>query len=224
MGWLSRCCPSGAERRKPPSVWGWPVTTPVFRRVANGEDATAAIADRLVEITVVDGCGDEADTAQLVVDDRDGVVERPARGATLGTRQGGLVPMGQFIVDITASVGPLRQMRITKTAAGMAGPIRAPRTVAWEGMSLGALVDSIAGLYDLGPMVDRTLGAISLPCVAQTSENDLHLLTRLGALNSFIVAPKAGRLIVAQRDVGSCPTAPQLLRYKWIGLILRDGK
>ena len=184
--------------------------TPAFRIVADGADVTAVIQDRLLELTVQDLAGGEADTATLGIDDRANRVALPAHQAkleiSLGTRQTGLVAMGAFLVDRTELSGPPSTLRIQASAADMSGAIRAPRTTAWEGQTLGDIARAIAARAGLKPVVAAELDAIAVPYLAQTSESDLHLLTRLGAQHHFTFAPKAGHLILAAKGGDTLPT------------------
>lgn len=184
--------------------------TPAFRIVADGEDVTTVIQDRLVELTIQDLAGGEADTATLVIDDRANRVALPAHQAkleiALGTRQTGLVSMGAFLVDRTELSGPPNTLRIQASAADMSGTIRAPRTTAWENLTVGDIGRAIASRAGLTPVIAVALDAIHVPFLAQTSESDLHLLTRLGAQHHFTFAPKAGHLILAAKGGDTLPT------------------
>lgn len=184
--------------------------TPAFRVIADGEDVTLRIADRLVDLSVTDVAGGEADTVEMVIDDRDGRLALPPHQSelkvALGLRETGLVDLGSFLVDETELSGMPQQLRIRGTAADMSGPIRAPRTQAWEGRTLGDIARAIAGRAGLTALVAPALDGLILPFVAQTAESDLHLLTRLGGLHHFTFAPKAGRLILAERGSAALPT------------------
>lgn len=54
---------------------------PAFRISADGADITALISDRLIELQLTDKPGLESDTFQITIDDRDGAVTLPRRGA-----------------------------------------------------------------------------------------------------------------------------------------------
>ena len=69
---------------------------PVFKVLANGQDITALLADRLESLQVVDKAGLDSDELTITLDDRDGAVGLPARGAvlevSLGYAETGLSP------------------------------------------------------------------------------------------------------------------------------------
>ncbi|TET04914.1 late control protein, partial [Burkholderia cepacia] len=55
----------------------------IFQVVANGSDVTKVIQDRVLEIRSMDKPGLDADECTITLDDRDGRVEFPPKGATL---------------------------------------------------------------------------------------------------------------------------------------------
>ena len=57
--------------------------TPTFRVVADGSDITALINDRLLLLRTTDKPGMESDDFELRIDDRDGAVSLPGRGASI---------------------------------------------------------------------------------------------------------------------------------------------
>ena len=57
--------------------------TPQARVEVNGKDITALITDRLLMIQTIDKAGMEADQFEIRLDDRDGKLSLPARGAVL---------------------------------------------------------------------------------------------------------------------------------------------
>jgi len=179
---------------------------PLMRITAEGEDVTARVADRLVSLRIADEAGIEADTLSLTLDDRDARLAVPAAEALVrvslgmaGPRPVPLTPMGAWRVDDTELTGPERQLRIAATAADMRGAIRSPRTRAWEGVSLGEIVRTIADEAGLSPAVADELAAIEPGYVAQTAESDLHLLTRLARRYSAVVKAASARLVLVRR-------------------------
>lgn len=185
---------------------------PLIRITAEGEDVTARVQDRLLELRVLDAAGIEADTLSITLDDRDARLALPPHQSVVrvwlgmaGAAPGAvpLTPMGAFRVDETQLTGPTRQMRIRATAADMSGAIRAPRTRAWEGASLGDMLRAIAGEHALQPVADAALGAYAPGYVAQTAESDLHLLTRIARRVGGLIKPADGRLVLARRGAGT---------------------
>ncbi len=180
--------------------------TPAFRVRADGEDVTALIADRLMSLALDDGDGMEADTLEIVLDDRGGRLVEPETGAVLevalGRSADALVELGAFTVNGVAGEGPLRSLTIRAEAADLAGPIRSPRTRAWEATTLAGVTDAIAARAGLAPFVSESLRGAAIAYEAQTAESDLHFLTRLAKRFDAIAKPAGGRLVVARRGEG----------------------
>lgn len=190
---------------------------PVFQIVADGENVTARVAERLLELRISDESGFEADTLELTLDDRDGRLQVPPHQSLIKVSLGlagsvsvPLTPMGSFRVDETELSGPVRRMRISATATDMSGDIRSPRTRAWEGVSIKDMVDKIAGEAGLKPVVAPDLARIVLPYLAQTGESNLHLLTRWASRNGVVLKPADGRLVLVKRGAGEAADGTEL--------------
>lgn len=78
---------------------------PDYQLTVNGRDISRAIkADaRLISLTLTESRGDEADQLDIELDDSDGALDLPKKGAELALRLGweglGLVDKGTFEVD-----------------------------------------------------------------------------------------------------------------------------
>lgn len=180
--------------------------TPAFTITADGEDMTALIADRLLSLSINDGDGMDADTLDLQLDNRGRRIVEPATGArlavALGYRGQALVQMGTWTVNGVGGSGPIETMTIRAEAEDLSGPIRSPRTRAWEETTLSAVVTSIARRAGLTPFVSPRLAGIAIDYEAQTAESDLHFVTRLAKRFDAIAKPASGRLVVARRGEG----------------------
>lgn len=179
---------------------------PLLRITAEGEDVTARVADRLIDLRISDAAGLKADTMSMTLDDRDGQLMVPPHQSLVKVALGmagippiPLTPMGSYRVDEVELTGPERRMRIAGTAADMGGAIRAPKTRAWENVTMKDMVARIAADAGLQPVVDPDLAAILFAFEAQTAESDLNLLTRLARRNGAVAKPADGRLVVARR-------------------------
>jgi phage protein D len=96
--------------------------TPAFQVTANSADITEKIKARLISLQISDEVGINSDTAEIVLDDRDGAVQLPAFGADLqigiGYTETGIVNKGHFRVDeIEVASGPDRRMLIRARSA-----------------------------------------------------------------------------------------------------------
>lgn len=181
--------------------------TPAFTITADGQDATAAIADRLIALHVVDSDEERADKLTLEIDARDAGVVLPETDVPLdlelGFRETGLIEMGRFHVDGIGGEGPPLKVTVRATAANMVTGLRAPRSTAWENMTLGDIAATIAGRHGLRPAVAPALASILIRFEAQTAESDIAFMTRLARRFDATAKPAAGRLVLAKRDSGT---------------------
>jgi len=179
-------------------------------------DLAALIGPELIEIVVTDHSGVEADRLSVRLDDRDGRLEIPRRGAELevelGWADAPLAPVGRFVVDAVAVAAPPRTLTLGGRSADLTAGLKAPKSRDWRDLTVGAIVAAIADEHGLEARVAPALADVALPHLSQTAESDLHLLTRLAARMDAVAKVGAGRLIFARRgaalSVSGRPLAP----------------
>lgn len=180
--------------------------TPAFRIAADGQDATAPIADRLLSLRVTDEAGLEADELELTLDNRGDRIEPPRRGAVLtlalGFTGAPLTEMGRFVVTATRGAGPVRTLSVVARSAAFDGPIRAPRTRVWRDRSFGAIARAIAAERGLTLRIAPAFDSPVLPAVEQAEESDLNLLARLADDAGALATIKGGALVVVREGAG----------------------
>lgn len=176
-----------------------------YQIIADGADVTGRFQDRLISMTIKDEAGQKSDTAEIEVDNRDYALALPKVGAKLDLAMGlggVLVPMGRYVVDeLSGEIFP-STLTISAKAADMRGSIRSRKTRAWKNVTLGQILDQIAGEHGLTPVISDSLKAAGFAYLAQTSESDLHFLTRLARDLDAVAKPASGHLIVVQRGAG----------------------
>lgn len=185
---------------------------PICRLVVNGTDITAAVEKRLVELTLTDNRGMEADQLDVVLSDHDGKLAIPPRGAELrlwlGWSDTGLVDKGTFTVDELEHSGAPDTLSIRARSADLRGDLKTRREQSWHDTTLGAVLTAIAARHQLVAKVDASLAAVPIAHLDQANESDANLLTRLGHEHDAIAAIKAGRLLFL--PVGGASTASGL--------------
>lgn len=184
---------------------------PEFRITADGTDITAAIRDRLVDLRITDEAGEDSDTVEMKLDDRDGVIELPRTGVELEVALGygdDAYVMGLYVVDEISVEFVPAQLRITARAANFSNSdtarnrrasLRAPRSRDWHQVTLGEMVRSIAVSHGYDPRIAPDLAAVALEHVDQVDESDLNLLMRLSREHDAIAKPAGGHLVVVSR-------------------------
>lgn len=187
---------------------------PAFSIVVDGiRDITGTVASRLMSLSVTDKAGVESDRLTVSLDDRDGIIAVPRRGAELAVSLGYegrvLQRMGVYFVDEVEVTGPVRTMTIRANAADMTGGIKAPRERSFDKVKFGDIVAGIAGEHGLTPSVPSEL-ADKIIDHADQSESDMQFLSRLASQLSATVKIADKRLIVAKRAAGETTSGRKL--------------
>jgi phage protein D len=185
------------------------MSTPAFRIVADGTDITDRIRDRLISLRITDQAGQQSDSLEVTIDDRDKRMEVPRYGAWLrvwlGYSAGGQKPayMGAYAVDdVDLSMGP-RSMVIRATAAQTAPElVKESRTQSWDHLTLGQIVQEIGKRNGLQVVVKGDLASVQIQHEDQTNETDQGFLTRLAERYGATIKPADGKLVVVPRGQG----------------------
>ena len=177
--------------------------TPMFRIVADGSDITRMINDRLLLLRTSDKPGMESDEFELRIDDRDGAVTLPARGASieifLGYAGSSLFREGRYVVDDIEVSGPPSTLVIRGKASDMRGSGKTTRSGGWEGDSLATIVSTIARRNGWEPACQV---ATIVPRADQLGESDFNFVTRLAKQHDCTAKVADGKLIVMPRQGG----------------------
>lgn len=179
---------------------------PAFMLKQDNEDITQDFSDRLISLTMTDNRGFEADQLDIELDDTDGQIALPPRGATLtlwlGWQDSALIKKGTFTVDEIEHRGAPDTLTIRGRSADFRGTLNSRREQSWHDTTLGVIVETIAARNKLGASVADTLKAIPVPHIDQTQESDAVFLSRLADLNGAAVSVKAGKLLLLKAGSG----------------------
>lgn len=173
--------------------------TPDFMIRVNSENVTANISPRLISLTMTDNRGFEADQLDIELDDTDGQLAMPVRGAVislfLGWKGQPLTGKGDFTVDEVEHHGAPDTMTIRARSADFRGTLNSRREVSYHDTTLGAVIRQVAERNKLHPMIAEAFASVPVTHIDQTQETDAAFLTRIATLNGAVAAIKAGRLL-----------------------------
>lgn len=182
------------------------VKTPAYKLELESKDITGNISDRLMSMTLTDNRGFEADQLDIELDDADGKVILPVRGAVLklsiGWKGEQLVDKGSFTVDEVEHRGAPDTVTIRARSADFRGSLNSRREESWHDTTLGAVVTAIAVRNKLTASVAPDLAGIKIPHIDQSQESDAKFLTRLADRNGGEVSVKAGKLLFIRAGKG----------------------
>ncbi|MDD0972433.1 phage late control D family protein [Pseudomonas fontis] len=184
---------------------------PVFRIVADGKDITALINDRLLQLRTSDKPGMESDDFELRIDDRDGALTLPARGALIEIHLGyagqTLTRLGRYTVDEVELSGPPDTVIIRGKASDMRGTGKTTRSGSWENVPLQQIVRDVAarnGWQPACPVLTR------VQRVDQFNESDFNFITRLAKQYDCTAKIADGSLLMLPRQGGQSASGQAL--------------
>lgn len=191
-----------------------PYPVPAWRVVLDGKDLTERLRPRLLDLTLTEKRGGEADQLDLRIHDHDGAMALPRRGVelsvALGWQDAGLIDKGTFRVDEVEHSGSPDIITVRARSADLTHPLRTRRERSWHDVTLGAVLRNLAGEHGLQPRIAQKLASIVIPHLDQTEESDANLLTRLARRYDAVAAIKAGCLIFSPIGAGVTPTGKPL--------------
>ena len=171
--------------------------------MANGKDITALMNDRLLQLSVTDKTGMESDEFELRLDDRDGAIVLPPRGAGielyLGYFETSLARLGRYVVDEITVSGPPDELVIKGKASDMRGSGKTVRSGSWENVPLSKIVADVAARNGWTPVCPVST---KVARADQIKESDFNFITRLAKQYDCTAKVADGKLLVMPRQGG----------------------
>lgn len=171
---------------------------PAFSILMGGK-ALTQLDPRVISLELTDNRGFEADELTIAIDDSDGLIELPPRGAELSVSLGWqgepLVYKGVYTVDEVAHSGPPDRLEITARSADFRDEFNVKREVSWHDVTVERIVSAIARRYKLTPVISEQLMSAEIDHADQTQESDMSFLTRMADLLGAIATVKNGSLL-----------------------------
>ncbi|TAL53805.1 phage late control D family protein [Pandoraea sp.] len=172
---------------------------PAYRLLQAGQDITGRLTGRLIALTLTERRGLEADQLDIELDDGDGQLALPARGAklclALGWAGQPLVPKGTFVVDEIEHTGAPDRLIIRARSADLRGGMAAKQERSFHRNTVGEVVRAIAQRHSLMAVIHPALRELAVDHLDQTGESDANLLTRLADLVGAVATVKQDRLL-----------------------------
>jgi phage protein D len=182
--------------------------------LSDGTDLTDKVNPRLIDLTLTEKRGEEADTLEVTIHNHDRAVSPPKKGAilnlSLGWKSGddvttGLVGKGRFKVDEVGRGGPPDRISMRARAADLDGEYRTRKDGIWKDTTLGAILTEIAGRHGLSPRIHPDLAGKPVAAIEQKAKSDMAFVRDLGRRYDAVAAPKGGALVFM--PIGATTTA-----------------
>lgn len=192
---------------------------PTFKIIADSVDITDLISKRLISLNITDETGLVSDKAEILLDNRDSILEIPATGANLeisiGYEGKELIPMGSYIVDTVELMSPPLKMRITAKATNtkiknLNRKIRSPKSKSWHEHTLIGVITIIAKEHEFEAVIDKEFKEIYIKHIDQTDESDISFLTNLARDHDAFIKFIDSRLIFIKKGTGTSISGVEL--------------
>ncbi|HCC0757160.1 TPA: phage late control D family protein [Salmonella enterica] len=180
--------------------------SPAFSITIEGKDVTTVMDTRLMSLTLTDNRGFEADQLDLELDDADGLIALPRRGAViqlaLGWKGQPLFPKGAFTVDEIEHSGAPDRLTIRARSADFRETLNTRREKSWHQTTVGEVVKEIAARHNLKVALGKDLTDKALDHMDQTNESDASFLMKLARQYGAIASVKDGNLLFIRQGQG----------------------
>ncbi|HEA7918463.1 phage late control D family protein [Escherichia coli] len=188
--------------------------TPAFSISIEGKDITTVLDKRLMGLTLTDNRGFEADQLDLELDDADGKIVLPRRGAVitlaLGWKGQPLFPKGAFTVDEIEHTGAPDRLTIRARSADFRETLNTRREKSWHNTTIGEVVKEIAARHKLKMALGKDLSDKPVEHIDQTNESDGSFLMRLARQYGAIALVKNGNLLFIRQGQGKSASGKPL--------------
>ncbi len=186
------------------------VPSPQYKVVIDGTDITNKIKPRLMNLTLTDNRGFDADQVELQLDDSDGLLTMPRRGATmrvwLGWKGSPLIDKGSFTVDELEHAGAPDTLTITGRSVDFRESLNVKKERSFHGKKLSEIIDTIAKNHGLLSVLSTSLKDEVIDHMDQTNESDAAFLVRLAKQFDTIPTVKDGRLLFVRAGLALTAT------------------
>lgn len=180
---------------------------PFFALIANGQDVTKVIGDRLVSITLNDNAGTKNDILNIAIDGRPSgeanfetgkFPKLPKLGATLELFLGyaksetmvqpaDLTRMGTFTLEAQTVTCPPYQIRLRGHGTKLNTKFKGNKTLSHHQKTVGEIVEAIAEDYDLEVEIDDKVKDTFVQHMDQKNMSDMAFLTYLAHKKGCVV-------------------------------------
>ncbi|WP_318389667.1 phage late control D family protein [Enterobacter sp.] len=179
---------------------------PAYRVKLEDKDITTLLDERLISLTHTDNRGFEADQLDIELDDADGMMKLPRRGAVLSLAIGWqgepLYVKGNFTVDEIEHYGAPDRLTIRARSADFRTTLNLKREKSWHKTTVGDVVREIAIRHKLDQAIGDDMAKQPVEHIDQTNESDGSFLMRLAKQYGAIASVKNGNLLFIRQGQG----------------------
>lgn len=186
----------------------------LFKLTIEGIDRTATVNNRLIDLSLTDKRGLEADELSITLSDHDAALPLPTKGNTirlwLAAPDGQLIDKGSYVIDEAEHSGSPDQMTIKSKSADMKGTLKVKRSESHHRTTLGELARKYADRHQLKVAISDEAASIPITHLDQTRESDMNVLSRLAREHDLVATVKQGKLTVIKAASGKSASGKTL--------------
>lgn len=190
---------------------------PIYRVEVNGIDISPLMAQRLMSMSLKDNRGLVVDSVDIELDDSDGLLEIPPKGAIiqiwLGWSNTGLFDKGTYKVDSTSHRGAPDVLTISAMANDVSEGLKQKRERSWNDKTILEIFEKVGTEYELKVIVHEKFASKKIKYIAQ-NESDANLITRIADENDAIATVKNEHLILLPRGASTTVSGLALPRVQ----------
>lgn len=181
------------------------------------QNISTLINNRLIQLTLTDNRGFEADQLDIELDDSDGLLALPSRGAVLAVGLGykgeALTHKGEYTVDELTHTGTPDKVIIRARSADLRNSLTNRHERSFHRTTIGKIIRQIATENKLNPIVGEAFENIEIKHLDQTNESSINLLQRLAEEYDAIATVKNGNLLFIEAGNGTTASGKPLPVY-----------
>lgn len=190
---------------------------PIFRVEVDGVDISPVMASRLMSLSIKDNRGLVVDSVDIELDDSDGLLTIPPKGAIiqvwLGWSNKGLVDKGKYKVESTSHRGAPDVLSISAMANDVSEGLKQKRERSWSDKTIQEIFQKVGAEYEMKVIVHEKFASKKIKFIAQ-NESDANLITRIADENDAIATVKNGHLILLPRGASQTVSGLDLPRVQ----------
>lgn len=181
---------------------------PIVQIWLDGADISSRLAGRILHGSIDETDGEKTDELRLTISNYDGLLKKPAVGATLEVRLGwqetGIFKGGQFKVQETEKAGEAAVFEVKAQAASLDNSLKTQKSRSWKPpKTYGDVFNQLASDNNLTASVHQSIAQITIDKVlAQHGESDMHFATRIARSVGAIAKMAQGRLVIVPKGAG----------------------
>ncbi|MDH3000950.1 phage tail protein [Chelonobacter oris] len=194
--------------------------TPIFHLSVStesnktGQDLTALVGERLIQLSLMDNRGFEADELEIQLSDHDGLLALPSRGAkikvALGFKGESLIHKGDYVVDEIQYSGSPDSLTLRAKSADLKGSLHSKKERSFHNINIGKLIDQLALENNLKAQCAQQFKNTLITHLDQTNESTISFLSRLAQDYDAIATVKNGYLLFIPTGTGKTASGKAL--------------